>query len=156
MTRILFVEKEERTRALLQCRLAGIAKVKSAPCMDVAWDKLISRKFDLILWNTTSDPAGQINLDETLNLLGAKGSTAGLSYSPTRSERKDCRPVAEAAFTSSICLSTMKTWSLWSREILLERRAAATANRTPTGLSCRSSLRESSPSVFPCARSYDA
>ena len=72
MTRILFVEKEERTRALLQCRLAGIAKVKFAPCMDVAWGKLISRKFDLILWNTTSDPAGQINLDETLNLLAGK------------------------------------------------------------------------------------
>jgi len=93
MPRILFVEKEERTRALLQCRLAGIAKVKCAPCMDVAWEKLRSRKFDLIVWNTTSDPAGQINVDEKLKLLANEGSDSrivALTNSITTKELPPC------------------------------------------------------------------
>ena len=93
MPRILFVEKEERMRALLQCRLAGIAKVKCAPCMDVAWEKLSSRKFDLIVWNTTSDPAGQINVDEKLKLLANEGSDSrivALTNSITTKELPHC------------------------------------------------------------------
>ena len=72
MPRILFIEKEDRTRALLQCRLTTDVKIKSAPCMEVAWEKLSTRKFDLILWNTVSDPAAGMNLGETLKLLSTK------------------------------------------------------------------------------------
>jgi DNA-binding NtrC family response regulator len=72
MRRILFIEKEDRTPALLQCRLAADIKIKSAPCMEAAWQKLSSRKFDLILWNTVSAPAAEMNLSETLKLLSIK------------------------------------------------------------------------------------
>jgi DNA-binding NtrC family response regulator len=72
MRRILFIEKEDRTRALLQCRLTADVKFKSAACMETAWEKLSSRKFDLILWNTVNDPAAETNLGETLKLLSTK------------------------------------------------------------------------------------
>ena len=74
MLRILFIEKEDRTRALLQCGLSADVKVKSAPCIEAAWQTLSSRKFDLILWNTACDPAAEINLQETLKLLSTKVS----------------------------------------------------------------------------------
>jgi DNA-binding NtrC family response regulator len=74
MLRILFIEKEDRTRALLQCGLSADVKVKSAPCIEAAWETLSSRKFDLILWNTACDPAAEINLQETLKLLSTKVS----------------------------------------------------------------------------------
>jgi DNA-binding NtrC family response regulator len=73
MARILFIEKENRTRALLRCRLTPDIRVKCAPCIEAAWEKLTSHKFDLILWNTSCDPAGQINLAETIKLLSKKG-----------------------------------------------------------------------------------
>lgn len=69
MPRILFIEKEDRTRALLQSRLKAEAKIKFAPCMKAAWQKLHSRKFDLILWNTVNDAAAETNLSETLKRL---------------------------------------------------------------------------------------
>ncbi|MGH7854437.1 MAG: sigma-54 interaction domain-containing protein [Candidatus Binatia bacterium] len=71
---ILFIEKEDRTRALLQCRLTAEVKVKFAPCMEAAWEKLSTRKFDLILWNAACDPAAATNLDATLKRLSAKVS----------------------------------------------------------------------------------
>jgi DNA-binding NtrC family response regulator len=74
MPRILYIEKEDRTRALLQFRLTADVKVKFAPCMEAAWEKLSRRKFDLILWNTACDPAAEMRLDETLKLLSAKVS----------------------------------------------------------------------------------
>jgi len=74
MPRVLFIEKEDRTRALLQCRLTADVKIKCAPSMDAAWEKIASHKFDLILWNAACDPAGQINLGETLKLLSTKGA----------------------------------------------------------------------------------
>ena len=40
--------------------------------MEAAWEKLSSRKFDLILWNTVNDPAAEINLSETLKLFSTK------------------------------------------------------------------------------------
>ena len=73
MARILFIEKEGRTPALLQCRLSDV-KIKSTPCMEAAWDKLSRRKFDLVLWNTAGDPAAEKNLAETLKLLSIKAS----------------------------------------------------------------------------------
>jgi DNA-binding NtrC family response regulator len=69
MPRILFIDKEDRTRALLQCRLKAEARIKFAPSMEAAWEKLSSRKFDLILWNTVNDAAAGTNLTETLNRL---------------------------------------------------------------------------------------
>ena len=55
MVRVLVVEKEGRTRAVLQCQLRNNAKVKSALCIESALEKLTSHKYDLILWNTCSD-----------------------------------------------------------------------------------------------------
>lgn len=72
MPRVLLIEKEDRARALLQYRLGRDVKVKSARCMEAAWEKLSSRRFDLILWNTSSDPAARINFGETLKLLATK------------------------------------------------------------------------------------
>jgi DNA-binding NtrC family response regulator len=74
MPRILLIEKEARTRALLQYRLTNEVKIKSASCMEAAWDKLSSRRFDLIVWNTVCDPAAGMHLDETLKLLSTKVS----------------------------------------------------------------------------------
>jgi len=72
--RILFIEKEGRTRALLQYRLTADVKVKSAPCIEAAWEKLRGRKFDLILWNTACDPAAELHFAETLKLLSTRVS----------------------------------------------------------------------------------
>jgi DNA-binding NtrC family response regulator len=74
MTCILFIDKEDRTRALLQCRLKAEARIKFAPSMEAAWEKLSSRKFDLILWNTVNDAAAETNLSETLKLLSTRFS----------------------------------------------------------------------------------
>jgi DNA-binding NtrC family response regulator len=72
MPRILFIEKAGRIGALVQCRLTGDVKIKSVVSMEAAWEKLSNRKFDLVLWNTTADPAAEINLGETLKLLSIK------------------------------------------------------------------------------------
>ena len=74
MSRILFIEREERTRALLRCRLTPEVKVKCAPCMEAAWEKLGTHRFDLILWNTAYDPAAKNDLSETLKTLSLKSS----------------------------------------------------------------------------------
>ena len=71
MASILVIEKADYTRALLQSRLAPAFKVKFAPSIDAAWDKVASRKFDLILWNTYCDPAA-VDLRETLQVLAKK------------------------------------------------------------------------------------
>ena len=72
MPRILFIDNQDRTRALLQCRLKSEVKIKFAPSMEAAWEKLNSRKFDLILWNAVDDPAAETNLNETLKRLSTK------------------------------------------------------------------------------------
>src|ERR1041384_584824 len=72
MPRILVIEGSDRARALLQCRLAADVKIKFAPCMEAAWEKFRGRKYDLIVWNAASDPAGEINLGHTLRVLAAK------------------------------------------------------------------------------------
>ncbi len=72
MSRILFIDKEDRSRALLQCRLKADVKINFAPSLEAAWEKLSTRKFDLILWNTVNDPAAEINLSETLKLFSTK------------------------------------------------------------------------------------
>jgi DNA-binding NtrC family response regulator len=72
MPRILFIDKEDRTRALLQCRLKADVRIKFAPSLEAARETLSSRKFDLILWNTVNDPAAEINFTQTLALLSTK------------------------------------------------------------------------------------
>jgi two-component system, NtrC family, response regulator AtoC len=74
MPHILFIEKEDRRRALLQCRVPKDVKVKCATSMEAAWEKINGRKFDLILWNTACDPTREINLGETLKTLSIKGA----------------------------------------------------------------------------------
>ena len=72
MSRILFIDKEDRTRALLQCRLKADVRIQFAASLEAAREKLSGRKFDLILWNTVNDPAAEINLSETLKLFSTK------------------------------------------------------------------------------------
>ncbi|MGE5220084.1 MAG: sigma 54-interacting transcriptional regulator, partial [Chloroflexota bacterium] len=72
MLRVLVVEKEGRTRALLQCQLRTDIKVKSTPCIEAAMEKLANHKFDLILWNTRSEQHTSVNLNETLFTLSQK------------------------------------------------------------------------------------
>ncbi len=74
MSRVLLIEKEDRARTLLRCRLAADIKLKCAPCINAAWDKLNGRKFDLIVWNAARDQAREIDLVETLRLLSIKGA----------------------------------------------------------------------------------
>ena len=72
MNRILIIEKNNHARALLQCRLAAEVKIKFASCMEAAWGKINSRKYDLIVWNATADSAGEINLRHTISILSTK------------------------------------------------------------------------------------
>ena len=67
MSRILVIEKNPRTQAFLQCRLSPGTKVKSAASMECAWEKLPAHKFDLIVWNASTDSA--VNFQETLKAL---------------------------------------------------------------------------------------
>jgi DNA-binding NtrC family response regulator len=92
MARVLVIEKEGRTRALLQCQLAGDVKVKSVERIEAALEKLANHKFDLIIWNTATVPkaAAEINAKilrlteqapdtRTIVLIG-EGDTAGQSF----------------------------------------------------------------------------
>jgi DNA-binding NtrC family response regulator len=76
MNHILIIEKDSRACALLQCRLAADIKIKFAPCMEAAWEKFRGRKFDLIVWNSSSDPAAEVNLHQTLKVLSTKAAGA--------------------------------------------------------------------------------
>ena len=72
MIRILVVEKEGRIQALLRCELTADVKVKSVPCVEAAMEKLANRKFDLIVWNTPSDPAAPASVDAQANQLSQR------------------------------------------------------------------------------------
>ena len=83
MVRVLVVEKEGRTRAVLQCQLRNNAKVKSALCIESALEKLTNHKYDLILWNTCSDRLTLTN--DTLNLLSQRAlGTRTIVLTPTQ------------------------------------------------------------------------
>jgi DNA-binding NtrC family response regulator len=58
MMRILVIEKEGRTQALLRCKLNADIKIKSASCIETAIDRLANHKFDLIIWSI-ADSAGE-------------------------------------------------------------------------------------------------
>ncbi len=72
---ILIIERDDRARALLQCRLAANTNLKAtyAACVESAWDKLSRRKFDLVLWNSCSDPA-RANFRQALEALAGKAA----------------------------------------------------------------------------------
>ena len=76
MSRILIIERNDHTRALLQCRLPAQLKVKFAPCMEAASEKLRKHKYDLIVWNACSDQAGDINLSSMLGFLSERATGA--------------------------------------------------------------------------------
>ena len=63
MARILIIEKEGRTQALLRCKLSADVKVKSVPCVEAAFDKLANHKLDLIVWSLP-DKAGEASCRE--------------------------------------------------------------------------------------------
>ena len=69
MIRILVVEKEGRTQALLRCELSPDVKVKSVPCIEAAMEKLANHKFDLIVWIASSDPATPMSIGEKASQL---------------------------------------------------------------------------------------
>jgi DNA-binding NtrC family response regulator len=72
MSRILIIERNDHTRALLQCRLPAQHKLKFACSMEAASEKLRKHKYDLIVWNSCSDSAGDINLPLTINFLSER------------------------------------------------------------------------------------
>ena len=72
MARVLIVEREGRTNALLQCQLAADVKVKSVSCIDAAMQKLVNHKFDLIIWNASADPAAAPEIGEKIMRLAEK------------------------------------------------------------------------------------
>lgn len=74
MSLILLIEREDRTRALLQCLLGAEVKVKCTPSLEQARQKLAKCKFDLIVWNTHCGPSAQLNLGEAYQLLSDRGA----------------------------------------------------------------------------------
>src|SRR5262245_29648313 len=76
MRQILVIERDDRARALLQCRFAADIRVKAtyAACLESAWEKLRRRKFDLVLWNSLSDPKAKNDFCQTLAVLADKTS----------------------------------------------------------------------------------
>jgi len=123
MPRLLFIAKEDRTRALLQCRLTPGVKVKCAPCIDQAWDKLSSRKFDLILWNTSCDPAAQINLDETLKLLSAKSLGSRIVVLGNSLALESSRPCGDNVHGAKLPINEEELFSLIENNLSLILRS---------------------------------
>lgn len=74
MARILVIEKQGRTSALLRCRLAATTKIKSAGCVESALAKLTDHKFDLIFWNAAADLTAHENLPDALGRLSMKST----------------------------------------------------------------------------------
>ena len=72
MSRLLIIERNDHTRALLQCRLPTQLKVKFAPSMEAASEKLRKHKYDLIVWNACSDSEGDGDFSSTLDFLSEK------------------------------------------------------------------------------------
>jgi two-component system, NtrC family, response regulator AtoC len=72
MSCILMIDGSEPGRRLLQSRLPSDVKIKFAPSLEVAWENLRKRKFDLILWDSSCDPSGQTNLSYTLETIATK------------------------------------------------------------------------------------
>jgi DNA-binding NtrC family response regulator len=74
MPRILLIETEDRTQALLRCRLTPDVRVKCAPCIEMAWEKLDRHRYDLILWNSACESTEETGLVEKLKGLSSKAS----------------------------------------------------------------------------------
>jgi DNA-binding NtrC family response regulator len=76
MPRILVIEKEARTRVLLQYRLGATAKVKWVGDVDIALEKLADHKFDLIFWNAACAAPAERNLADALAALSSRSQGA--------------------------------------------------------------------------------
>jgi len=76
ISRILIIERNDHTRALLQCRLPPQLKIKFTPSMEAASEKFRKRRYDLIVWNACSDSASGIDLTSSLDFLSGKASGA--------------------------------------------------------------------------------
>jgi two-component system NtrC family response regulator len=74
MRHILTIENDDHATVLLRSRLAGAVKIKSVPRMETAWEKLRTRKFDLILWDATCNTAARSDFQQTLRTLSARTS----------------------------------------------------------------------------------
>ena len=72
MIRVLVVEKEGRTSALLRCQLPVDTKVKSVACVDAALGRLSNHQFDLIIWNASADPVQQPDLSMKIEQLSQR------------------------------------------------------------------------------------
>ena len=59
MKRILMIEADDRTVALLRCRFQVDCKVKAVASIEAASDKLARHKFDLIVWNGAEEAAAK-------------------------------------------------------------------------------------------------
>ena len=75
MSRVLVIEKEGRRRALIRCRLAVDAKVKSVACIDAAVEKLAKHKFDLILCDASANGGAADITDKLKHLLEKAAGT---------------------------------------------------------------------------------
>jgi len=69
MPHILVIDKELRPGALLQCRFGADLKVKSVHCIQAALKKAITRKIDLIIWNTATDESLEGDYGKTIAML---------------------------------------------------------------------------------------
>lgn len=95
MTRILVVEKEGRTQALLRCELSADVKVKSIACIEAAMEKLAKHKFDLIVWNAAAVPAASVSVGEKASQL-SKRAVGARTIVFTESEQIDSGGICAA------------------------------------------------------------
>jgi DNA-binding NtrC family response regulator len=98
MVRVLVVEKEGRTHALLQCQLTDV-KVKSVACIDAAMNKLANHKFDLIIWNASADQTTQPEICKKVTRLAeqAVGTKTIVLTAPQQSD-------VEALRAGNLCI----------------------------------------------------
>jgi two-component system, NtrC family, response regulator AtoC len=84
LRRILVIERDGRTHALLQCRLPATVKTESAASVEAALEKLPDHKFDLIVWMVAAESAAQANLVSVLDRLStASNGTKTLLFTGT-------------------------------------------------------------------------
>jgi DNA-binding NtrC family response regulator len=95
MVRMLVVEKEGRTRALLQCQLGVDVKVKSVSCIESALEKLANHKFDVIIWNAAASPIAAPEINDKIVRL-AQTATHAKTIVLTAKHQGDARLVRAA------------------------------------------------------------
>lgn len=76
MLRILVIEQEARTRALLQYRLGAAAKVKWAGTFSDALERLERHRFDFLYWNSLCAAPADSSLAEAIGALAGRAQGA--------------------------------------------------------------------------------